>query len=62
MQSVRGVLGEALAASPGGLAALAGKAAQQDSKALQVKLLAIVHLLDCMTPHDAVKLFTLRIA
>jgi hypothetical protein len=36
MQSVRGVLGEALAASQGGLAALAGKAAQQDSKALQV--------------------------
>jgi hypothetical protein len=38
LQSVRGVLGEALSTSPGSLAAVAAKAAQQDSKALQVRL------------------------
>ncbi|WIA21240.1 hypothetical protein OEZ85_000481 [Tetradesmus obliquus] len=38
LESVRGVLGEALAASSGSLAAVAGKAAQQDAKALQVLL------------------------
>lgn len=45
---MRGVLGEALAASSGSLAAVAGKAAQQDAKALQVRLgrmRAIPHVL-----------------
>ncbi|WIA41543.1 hypothetical protein OEZ86_008912 [Tetradesmus obliquus] len=53
LESVRGVLGEALAASSGSLAAVAGKAAQQDAKSLQQRRRRLAGAVQALGPSQA---------